>query len=473
MKIALIDPGSKKLLFKENFPHIGLAYIAACLEKLGHEIHCLDLGLVGQKKTKQFLKGKFDVIGLPATSFTLSEVLALAKKIKSNHNDAIIVLGGPHVSIGMEDCLESPYIDFAVYGEGEKTMAELTEVISSESDSDIKQFSSIKGLIYRDRKRVICNPPRPRLDDLDNLPFPAFHYFSMNNYGMYPIFTSRGCPFSCSFCSIKAIWGKHWNYRSAKKIVQEIKYAREKYSLENKPFNIVDDSFNAIPDRVLEFCERIIADGLNIQWFSSGFRADRVPLKLAYKMKESGCIGVSVGIESSNNEVLAKIKKQETIDQITKGCNNLTRAGIPVQAQFMIGNPGDTYKTVKASIEYAKRQKFSDVAFYLALPYPKTELWEYVRNFGTFIKEDFTKFHHFSDEPVFETPEFPAKDRIKAYRQARKLALKTKIKQEFRTKIERLKHMDFSGLNFRRVLKAIARITKYTTDLAFDKKEKV
>ncbi len=190
-------------------------------------------------------------------------------------------------------------------------------------------------------------------------------------------------------------------------------------------------------------------------------------------MKEAGCIGVSVGIESASNDVLKKIKKKETIEDITQGCQNLARAGIPTEAQFMIGNPGDTLETVKESIEFAKKHHFYRAAFYLALPYPKTELWDYIKEKGTFLQEDYTQFHHFSSEPVFETPEFSAKDRIKAYELARRLALQTKIKDEIKTKLARIKHMDFKEMSLKRVTKALVRLIKYFLDLSLRRDEKV
>ena len=473
MKIGLIDPGSKKLLFNESFPHIGLAYIAAVLEGKGHDVKCLDVGLVGKKRTELFLKERYDLIGLSVTSFTLRDTWAMAEKIKALNKDTVVVLGGPHVPIGMEQNLECSYVDYAVYGEGERTMLELTETLKKESRDQLEHLSGVKGLIFRDGDEVVCNPPRPRIDNLDKLPYPAFHLFQMEKYGTYPLFTSRGCPFGCSFCSIKAIWGTLWKRRAVENIIREIEYAREKFDWIHKPFNIVDDTFNVLPRRVTDFCERLISSGMNIKWFSSGFRADRVPLEMAFKMKESGCIGVSVGIESANDQILIRIKKKQTLAKCTEGCKNLSRAGIPVKAQFIIGNPGDTFQTVKESIEYARKERFANSAFYLALPYPKTELWDYVKEHGTFLKEDYTQFHHFSDEPVFETPEFSAEDRARAYRLGRKLELQTKIKQELRTKFARIKRLDFQDLSTKRVIKAIARLNKYATELVLHKKEKV
>jgi len=474
LKIGLVDPGSKKIILNENFPHLGLASIAAFLEQHNHSVKILDLSLEGEAEIDHFIESGLEIIGFSATSFTFVRTVELAKRVKDSGNDIITVLGGPHVPIGMESVLDSPYFDYAVCGEGEVTMLELVELLQREHMPGTETLSSIPGLIFKDNNgRIVVNPMRPRIDDLDKLPYPAFHLFQMDSYGIYPLLTSRGCPFGCTFCSIKAIWGTLWRYRSPENIIMEIDRARNAFNWANKPFSIIDDSFNVIPKRIEEFCSIILERNERIQWFSAGFRADKISLPLARKMREAGCIGVSVGIESANNEILRNIKKKETIEDIEKGCQNLHQAEIPVQAQFMIGNPGDTLETVKESIEFAKRQRFASATFYLALPYPKTELWDYVKQHGRFLKEDYMQFHHFSDEPVFDTPEFSASDRSKAYQLGRTLSTKTKIREEIRTKLMRVKRLDLEGLSTKRVGKAAVRLAKHFLDLSFKRKEKV
>jgi magnesium-protoporphyrin IX monomethyl ester (oxidative) cyclase len=306
MKIGLVDFGSKRIIMDQNIPHLGLAYVAAVLELHGHQIHMLDSNQAGRKVTEEFISNTYDVIGLSATSFTYNQTNEFAAKMRSHNKEAIIVIGGPHVAIGMETVLDSPSFDYAVCGEGEYTMLDLVTILEKSRQPKCDDLYAIKGLIFRDKGKPVATPRRQRINSLDELPFPAFHLLQMEHYGFYPLLTSRGCPFGCSFCSIKAIWGTLWTHRSVDNIIQEIEYARGKLHWEKKPFNLIDDSFNVVPKRVMEFCERLIESGLNILWFSSGFRADRVPYELACKMKESGCIGVSVGIESSNDETLKR-----------------------------------------------------------------------------------------------------------------------------------------------------------------------
>jgi anaerobic magnesium-protoporphyrin IX monomethyl ester cyclase len=320
LKIGLVDPGSKKIILNENFPHLGLASIAAFLEKHGHSVKILDLSLEGESEIDHFIESGLDIIGFSATSFTFSRTIELARRVKDSGSNIITVVGGPHVPIGMETVLDSPCFDYAVCGEGEMTIMELVELLQRERKPGTASLSVIHGLIFKDDDgRTVVNPMRPRIDNLDNLPNPAFHLFQMDKYGIYPLLTSRGCPFGCTFCSIKAIWGTRWRYRSPENIIMEINHARNKFNWIEKPFSIIDDSFNVIPKRIEEFCTIILGRNMDFQWFSAGFRADKISLSLARKMKEAGCIGVSVGIESANNEILRRIKKKETIEEIEKG----------------------------------------------------------------------------------------------------------------------------------------------------------
>jgi anaerobic magnesium-protoporphyrin IX monomethyl ester cyclase len=474
MKIGLIDPGPKKTML-ENIPHLGLAYIAAILENGGYETRILDISVAKERGFQRFLDEGFDFIGISATSFTVSKAMKMAREIKAMYHNIIIVLGGPHVSVEMEATLDSPYIDYAIYGEGERTMLELIELLTRSSRPNFEEVSAIKGLIFRDgnKNKTIANAKRPWNDELDDLPFPAFHLFDMNQYGFYPLVTSRGCPFGCSFCASKAIWGTPWRYRSPENIVKEIEYALQRFHWRKRLFSIIDDTFNVDPDRVVHFCNLIAERGIKIQWFPWGIRADRVPLGMAFKMKESGCIAASVGIESANDGVLKKMGKKETLDEMMRGCQNLARVGIPINAQFMIGNIGDTLETVKESIEFSKRKPLSKVNFYLALPYPKTELWDYVKTQGRFLKDDYTQFHHFSSQPIFETPEFSAAERAEAYALSRRLVVKAGIREEIRSKLDRLRRWDFDDLTLRRVVKATERLTKYLLDLILKRENRV
>ncbi|MCX6113188.1 MAG: radical SAM protein [Proteobacteria bacterium] len=411
------------------------------MERDGNKIEIFDLVKCDQNEIHKLRNSDFDIVGISATSFSFTRAADILKEIKLTNKNIVTIMGGPHTTIALGDVLQCEYIDYAIYGEGEITIAELVKLLEHQPDLNQKQLASIPGLIFRSQKGdVVVNPPRPWITDLDILPFPAFHLFKNTKYyRSYPILTSRGCPYHCIYCAAGTIWGHKWRSRSAINIIEEIEYAKKKYNWHENNFGIIDDSFNVSVPRAHEFCELLINKQINIKWGCQGIRADNMPLELAKKMKLAGCYGVTIGIESADPQVLKNIKKGETIEQISTGIKNLSTAGIIVGASFMIGNPGDTLETIRKSIEFVQKSPLFGVSFNTARPYPKTELWDFVTDQGHFLEDDYTKFHHFSQEPSFETADFTREERIKANELARKFERAHEFKNYMSERMIRLK----------------------------------
>jgi radical SAM superfamily enzyme YgiQ (UPF0313 family) len=174
-QIGLLDPGSKKLT--EPMPHIGLAYVAAFLEKEGFSVRVLDTAVATADEKQSFLNTSFDLLGITVTSFTFRDALQLAKEIKAIHPEQRIVLGGPHTTIDKDDVLKDFTFDYAIYGEGEITMSMLAKTLAEFRVPSTEVLKEINGLIFRDGSDIIVNPPRQRIQDLNTLPFPAYHLF--------------------------------------------------------------------------------------------------------------------------------------------------------------------------------------------------------------------------------------------------------------------------------------------------------
>ena len=471
MRILLIDPGTKEL--GGNFPHCGLGYIATALERDGNQIVVLDMAESRQKVFFELIRSDIDLVGISATSFTFTRALGIIEKIKSLNKNVITVMGGPHTTIAVGDVLQQASIDYAVYGEGELTMVELVRLLKLQPNPSQHRLASIKGLIFRSEGDIVVNPPRPWITDLDTLAFPAFHLFNMNRYQVYPLLTSRGCPHHCIYCAVAAIWGRRLRFRSVTNIIEEIKYAQANYNWHHKSFSILDDCFNANVHRALEFCERLIHDKIDIKWGCPGIRADNMPLELAMKMKMAGCVGVSIGVESADPQVLKNIKKGENLEQISDGIKNLIRAGIRVNGGFMIGNPGDNLQTIKKSLEFIRKSSLSTAYFNTALPYPKTELWDFVQKHGNFLNDDYTKFHHLSREPIFETEDFPRAERIKAYKMARRFYLIHRLKSDLRLLVIHLKWRELKENGVRRGIKFMRNYFKIILDILLNREQRV
>lgn len=413
MNIGLINPNRE---IKEPAIHLGLGYIASYARKKHNDLtfSLLDTRITSKKEHTAFFNTTFDLVGITATSQTFAEAKNLAENLRTKNSSLPICIGGPHPSTYLEESLEDSPFDFAVYGEGEVTFSQLINHLR-----EGLSFSGINGLIYKNKTgKIIRNSPRGIVGNIDQIPFPSFDLFRMNRYHQHRIITSRGCPYKCVFCNSHSIWSNKWRKRSAENVIEEVETLLSDYSMKSFVFN--DDSFNIDLKRIEKICDYLIEKSCGIIW-STSLRLDRINEEIAGKMRDSGCYSVSVGIESANNEVLQRINKNITVEQVSVGIQILRKAGIDVMGQFMIGNPGDTLKTVRESIDFAKKSGLNGVEFYTILPYKDTPVWEYVNKHGTWLTDKpGHEYHTISPRIIFETPEFTFKDRLQAIELAQK-----------------------------------------------------
>ena len=412
MKIGLIFPNKDR---RYKTVHLGLGYLAAYARENHTDLNfqILDTRVATSKETDLFFKTSFDLIGITVFSPVYFEVTNIFNKIKKINNKPPVCLGGPYVTTIMDDIFKRTPGEYAVYGEGEITFSELIYYLKGQ-----RNLEDIKGLMYKTASgKFFTNPPRPQIQELDTLPFPAYDLFPMDRYPLHRIVSSRGCPYTCSFCNSSSIWLGKWRKRSANNIIKEIDHLIENYG--RKIFVFADNSFNIDTERVDEFCDLLIRNKTKILW-SASIRVDIISQPLANKMKEAGCYNVAVGIESANNEVLSKINKKTTIEEMTTGIKIFKKAGIEVLGQFVIGSPHDTLETVKESLDYAKNSECDFINFYSVLPFKGTPQWDYVLENGEFVTKKIHDFHSINPRIVFETPEFSYDDRLKAINIAKK-----------------------------------------------------
>ncbi len=348
----------------------------------------------------------YDLIGITVLSPTYREVIQVFDFLRSGKPGTPLCFGGPYVTTIMEEIFEETPVDYAVYGEGEITFSEVLDHVKG--NRIIKQ---INGLMYRENGTVITNPPREQIEDLDTIPFPAYDLFRMERYPMHRIVTSRGCPFKCVFCNSSSIWLGKWRKRNPVKVIEEIEFLIKNYK--KKTFFFNDNSFNVDLKRVENFCKIILDKKLKFLW-TTPVRVEIITKEIAQLMKESGCYNVGIGIESANNSLLETMKKMNTIESVQKGIRIFKDAGIEVLGQFVIGSPGDTLKTVKESIEFAKKSELDFIMFYSVLPFKTTAQWDYVLDQGRLYSKKIHEYHTIKPRIVFETPEFPYSDRLKA-----------------------------------------------------------
>lgn len=412
MKIGLIFPNKDR---RYKTLHLGLAYIAAYARERHDDLSfvTLDTRVATRKETKAFFNTSFDLIGITVFSPVYFEVKQIFERIRKNHANTVICLGGPYVTTLNDQIFEETPAEFAVYGEGEITFTQLISHLKGD-----QKLEDILGLMYLNKSgKVVSNPPHENIIDMNTLPFPAYDLFQMSRYPLHRFVTSRGCPFKCSWCNGTSIWPNGYRLMGAKKMIDEVQHLISNYGM--KIFDFGDNSFNISLKRLEEFCDLLIQKNIQIMW-SASFRAEIMTQEIAYKMRKAGCYNVSIGIESANNKILSNLTKGTTIEKIDVGIKMLKNAGIEIMSQFVIGSPFETLKDVKESIAYAKTSGCDFTNFYMVLPYKGTPQWDYVLQNGTMFTQKIHDFHSMNPRIVFETPEFPYKDRLEAIRLVKK-----------------------------------------------------
>ena len=412
MNIGLIFPNKDR---RYKTIHHGLAYLAAYAREQHDDLHfqVLDTRVASTRETRKFFNSKFDLIGMTVFSPVYFEVINIFDKIRKIYPRVPVCLGGPYVTTIREEIFKKTPADFAVYGEGEKTFAELISYLKGQGE-----LADIDGLMYKNGNgSITVNREREKIKDLDSLPTPAYDIFPMNKYPLHRMITARGCPYSCAWCNSSSIWDHTNRMTSPEKILEEVQLLINNYG--KKIFVFGDNSFNANLQRVEEFCDLLLDSKINILW-AVNLRADIMTQEIAHKMKRAGCYNASVGIESANNYILEKIGKGSTIEKMTEGINMLKKAGIEIMSQYVIGSPFETLDHIKESIEFAKKIKCDYTNFYAILPYKGTPQWDYIKEHGRFLSEDIHDYHSMDPRIVFETPEFSYEDRLTAIRLVKK-----------------------------------------------------
>jgi len=405
----------KRILFvippfitRRRAPFAGIGYLSAFLSYHSIENDVIDM-TVGYSIKDLFKKiDRFnpDLIGIFMMTYRHKVTYELIKQINDKYNINVVV-GGPHVSINRSKVLEESLADFAIKLEGEFTLKELCEG---------KELDKIDGLIHRDGGKVIENRDRAFIKDLDALPFPTYDKFELHKYTLpdgVPIISSRGCPYSCTFCPVTKAIGQIFRMRSAESVVKEIEYwHRRGY----RKFAFQDDNFTLVKERVHEICDLIERRGLRglILSLPNGVRADRVDRALLEKMKRVGFRGLAFGVEGGNDKVLRALKKGESIETIEKAIRDACELGFDVALFFLVGSPRETPTDVMDSVRLALKYPITHAFFYNLIPYPQTELYAWIEANHYFVKPPSTYLAEVSvdnNDPVFETPEFPLKER--------------------------------------------------------------
>ena len=407
--VLLVSPPSSSRYGGLRVP-AGIGYIAQALhdQDIDYEYVDMRIGYGFEYLKKKASRFKPDLIGISMITLEYKNTYALIARIKNEFPGSKIVVGGHHVTIFKEKVLEECRdIDFGVVNEGEETILELCR--------DELSLENIKGLMYNDGSVVRFTGDRPCVGSLDQYAFPRYHRFSLNDYSkQIPIHSSRGCPYQCIFCPNKLI-GRKFQTRSVHHFVDEIEYWHSKGYYQ---FAIDDDNFTLKKSRAHEICDEIERRGLKNLFIrcSNGIRADRVDRKLLGRMKDIGVREVGFGVDGGNNRVLGSLKKGETIETIEQAIRDACELGMDVKIFIIVGTPHETIADIEDSIRLAQKYPVARVNFNNAIPYPGTEMYDYVTAHHLFLVPPEVYLNEVAEEkgiPVFETPELSREERIK------------------------------------------------------------
>ncbi len=405
MKIVLVFPpfGLKELTGKTKsmrhvmnlIPPLGLAYVASFLEKNGFNVKIIDcsLGKSYEELIRILKRENPDVIGITSTTPVYESALKVAKDIKKELPETIVVIGGSHVTALPEEVMKTGLFDFGVLGEGELTMLELCEELKK---TDGKNVKKVKGIVYRKENKIYFTGKREFIRNLDDIPFPAWHLLpKLSEYSPTPasykklpqgiIMTTRGCPFRCRFCD-NAVFGCSYRERSPENVLDEIDLLVEKFGIKDLKF--FDDTLTLNRKRVYKICDGMKERGYDFQW-SCLSRVDKVSEEMLRKIKDSGCWQILFGIESGDPRVLKSLNKGITIEQSMAAVKYAKSVGLSIRCDFLLGTPAETSESMKKTLEFAKKLNPDFAHFNKFTPFPGTEFYKMLTKEG--YKFDFSK----------------------------------------------------------------------------------
>ncbi|MCX7957445.1 MAG: B12-binding domain-containing radical SAM protein [Deltaproteobacteria bacterium] len=411
MNVLLINPSIDKWKygvfepFYEAFHPISLVYIASAVKEMGgHNVSVIDMeaeNLSLKQITQILIKKRPDILMMSVLTPAAVNAEELCKITRRHLKDTIIILGNLHASCFAESLITLGYADYVVHGEGEETIRELLKAIDTKSD-----LSGIRGISYFQNGRCITTQKRAAPANLDEIPPPDWSLLNMSRYKInsltklkgkgVPIFSTRGCPYKCTFCSFDTL-SRVPRYRSPENVIEEIDRLIKDYNINFLWF--LDPIFGVNKEHSSRLLELMIKRNYrDLKWVCE-MRADSVDREFIRLMRQAGCERIFIGFESGVDKLLEGVNKKAQAEQGRKAAEIIHREGIQVAGLFMIGLPGEKPEETDQTINYACNLDIDFAKFAITIPLPGSPLFDEYYNSGKLKRPDWNNYLTFTMDP--------------------------------------------------------------------------
>jgi radical SAM superfamily enzyme YgiQ (UPF0313 family) len=381
-RISFIEAGSPGLHIFSKFPipRLGAVLLSTILRDRGYEVKAFIEDVA--EPDWPFIEHS-DLVCISTITSTALKAYSIGKRLKAL--DIPVIMGGAHPTFLPEEALE--YADFVIRGEGDHSLGELVSCL----EKGFPALTGIKGLSYRDRDgRIVHNPSPEYIQDLDSLPQPDFSLVHQwNPLNVYPVSTSRGCPYDCTFCSVIRMFGRRYRFKSIDAALKELRYAA---SVSKATKFIVDDNFAASKTRSKEILRGMIAEGIKTRWSAqvrTDVAADPGLLRL---MADGGCHTLHIGFESINPATLEAYNKKQSREDIVSCIRTVRDHGIHIHGMFVLGADTDDAGTIRDTADFAINLGVDTVQFLILTPLPGTPFFQDMMKSGRILHTDWSKY---------------------------------------------------------------------------------